>query len=397
MTVGDNKAESIYLDACATTPMHSAVIDKVNRINRECFGNPSSIHLEGIKAAEVLEASRSKIALKLNCSFDDVIFTSGATESVHLALLGSTKHLEPGRIIISDVEHPAVNAAAKQLTKRGWTLKYWPVDLKGNLKLELIDKLLEFPTKLVSIIWAQSEVGSIQPIRRIGEECKSRNILFHTDATQILPQTSIDFNSLPIDMISASAHKLQGPKGIGLLLSKLPNNKKLDSIQGGGNQEFGIRSGTESISLIAGFQTAISLLEERALHTLHKTSFMDKELYSETQKLCKNLCEIKGINLVGNEFNSNRLPHHISILVSNKSGDPISSRKLVRELSEKGIYVSSDSACTASKNQGSKIIKALGYEEKWLNSSIRLSLGPWVDYATLGQVPLTLESLISIL
>ena len=209
---------NIYLDASATTPPHIDVINKLKDIQSECWGNPSSIHKVGVFAREILERSRLSIANKLKASSDDIFFTSGATESNYLSLKVVSNTIDKGRLVISSVEHPSINLIANQLLNDGWDIKYWPVDRYGIIDLDLLEEILSPPTKLVSIIWGQSEIGSIQPINLIGMECKKRNILFHTDATQVLPSGLIDWSKLNVDMLSASAHKLQGPKCIGLLM-----------------------------------------------------------------------------------------------------------------------------------------------------------------------------------
>ena len=184
--------KNIYLDASATTPPHIDVINKLKDIQFECWGNPSSIHKVGVIARDILERSRLSIANKLKASSDEIFFTSGATESNYLALKSVSKNLDKGRLVISSVEHPSINLIANQLRNDGWDIKYWPVDNYGIIDLDLLDQMLSAPTKIVSIIWGQSEIGSIQPINLIGMECKKRNILFHTDATQVLPSGLFD-------------------------------------------------------------------------------------------------------------------------------------------------------------------------------------------------------------
>ena len=254
--------KDIYLDASATTPPHLDVITKLKDIQFECWGNPSSIHKVGVIAREILERSRLSIANKLKASSDELFFTSGATESNYLALKAVSNNLDKGRIVISSVEHPSINLIANQLRNEGWDIKYWPVDRYGIIDLDLLEEVLSPPTKLVSIIWGQSEIGSIQPINLIGMECKKRNILFHTDATQVLPCGLIDWSNLNVDMLSASAHKLQGPKGIGLLMLRKGIQDLLMKNPSYGFKIGSIRSGTESVPLIAGFSTAIDLLNE---------------------------------------------------------------------------------------------------------------------------------------
>ena len=375
-----NIEELIYLDACSTSPMHSSVIDEITRINTKYWGNASSIHLHGIKAAEILEASRFSIARKLGCSYKNIIFTSGATESVHLAIKGIAKTIEPGRIVVSSVEHPSVNEAAKSLIKKGWKIEYWPVDKYGNIRVDQIDKLLSPPTKILSIIWGQSEIGSIQPIITLGNECKKKDIIFHTDATQILPNALFNFDELPVDLLSASAHKFQGPKGIGFLLVKDTLMSNLSPIQAGGSQEFGIRAGTESIALISGMNKALSLVQNKFDQSTNLITLQNPYVSDLTEELTKQLSNIPQLTFIGNKHNNNRLPNHISLLASDRLGEPIYSRDLVKKLSNNGISISSGSACSSSSNSENRSLQAIGLENKWLKSLIRISLGPWLDY-----------------
>ena len=210
----------IYLDAAATTPPLPTVLRCMEHVQRDAWANPSSLHGSGLIAAEALGRFRASIAAALKAEPCQLVFTSGATESVHLALLGATAQQTPGRVVISAVEHPAVEAAAALLVQRGWSLERWPVDSTGVLKLDQLERLLSPPTRLVSLIWAQSEIGTLQPLVQIGAACRERGVVIHTDATQLLPQGLIDWSSLPLDLLSFSSHKLQGPRGVGLLLHR---------------------------------------------------------------------------------------------------------------------------------------------------------------------------------
>ena len=385
----------IYLDACASTPMHKKVVDEMHRINTDFYGNPSSLHKDGIQAAEILELSRLTIADKLGCSYNEVLFTSGATESIHLALKGTTKYIKPGRIIISSVEHPSVESAAISLKEKGWEVDYWPVDDKGNIKIEYTDKLLTSPTNFVSAIWAQSEIGTIQPILKIGKECERRKIIFHTDATQILPNTSLTFKDMPIDLLSGSAHKFQGPKGLGLLLMKRHLADKIHFIQGGGLQEFGLRSGTEPVPLIAGAAKAIKLVENNIEITEKKTILKPSYVSLLTKALIEGLSDINELIWTGNPYHHNRLPNHLSFVLKDKSNAPISSRNFVRQLSNKGVYISTGSACSISSKKNSPVLTALGLQNDLLQSGIRLSLGPWLDYDQINIVPELIKECLS--
>ena len=369
--------KDIYLDASATTPPHLDVINKLKDIQFECWGNPSSIHKVGVIAREILERSRLSIANKLKASSDELFFTSGATESNYLALKAVSNNLDKGRIVISSVEHPSINLIANQLRNEGWDIKYWPVDSYGIIDLDLLEEVLSPPTKLVSIIWGQSEIGSIQPINLIGMECKKRNILFHTDATQVLPCGLIDWSNLNVDMLSASAHKLQGPKGIGLLMLRKGIQDLLMKNPSYGFKNGSIRSGTESVPLIAGFSTAIDLLNEYIEVKDNQTLFPVNNVSKMTSRLKKNLINNKHLTFIGPDIE--RLPNNLSFLCHTESMIPIKGREIVRLLSKHGVYISSGSACSSSSQGPNPILVAINVDKTFQESGLRITIGPWIS------------------
>ncbi|WP_320664490.1 cysteine desulfurase family protein [Prochlorococcus sp. MIT 1223] len=381
-----NIKNNLYLDACSTTPMSKDVIDEINNINLNYFGNPSSIHTNGVEASTILESSRMSISTILNSRIEEIIFTSGATESINLAIKGITENMKTGRIITSRVEHPAVELAVNSLRKLGWDIDYLPVDINGNFKIEYLDKLLRPPTSLVSLIWGQSEIGTVEPINTVGKLCKERNIIFHADATQILPNSLINFRDLPVDMVSISGHKFRGPKGIGLLLVKSNLISQICSQHYGGGQESGLRSGTEAISLIAGMKVAIEKLENNIYYSDQKTFFKSSKVSQITRNLTRTLCNINGVKLFGNDHSFNRLPNHISLILENKNGNPISSRDFVRKMSDNGVSISSGTACSNGSSKASQALLATGLDQKYINSIIRLSLGNWIQLDDIQQI-----------
>ncbi len=382
----------IYLDASSTSPTRFEVISYMHDIESNFWGNPSSIHFHGIRAAEIVERSRLKIATILQALTDEIVFTSGSTESIHLAILGSTKDLMPGRIVISNVEHPSVLSAALQLVNKGWELKFWPVNNYGVIDIDLINDLLKPPTKIVSLIWGQSEIGTIQPIPMIGKECKDRGIIFHTDATQILSQGLFNWRDLNVDLLSLSAHKFQGPKGIGLLLARKEIKKSLSNIQGGGGQESNIRSGTQPITLIAGMSLAIELLNSPIYKedVLNQTEF--EKVSSITRYLRHELEKIQYLRFTGHP--TKRLNNHISMLVGNAENNPLPGRLLVRELSKRGISASSGTACSSGNLTDSPILKAINVSTIWRQSGLRFSLGPWIKCDEIERIPTILRNAI---
>ena len=374
----------IYLDAAATTPPRQDVIEAVVCAQQEAWGNPSSLHNTGVKAAELLERCRWKLAQRFAVAPDQLIFTSGATESVHLAILGSAASHAPGRIVVSGVEHPAVFAAADQLKNKGWSVVFWPVDAMGLIRLEFMEELLDEPTRMVSLIAAQSEVGALQPTALVGRACRDRGITFHSDATQLIPQGCPEFNRFHSDLISLSAHKFQGPRGIGLLIRD--SSHPLVPVQGGGGQEFGLRSGTEALALIAGMAQALSVLPAYHLSGDTIPPGSGPDVRRQRDVLLEALLEIPGFSLLGPNVNQ-RSPNHIAVLVGSAEGQPIPARAMVRELARRGVACSSGSACRSGQRQDSSVLTAMNIPEPWRQSGLRFTLGPWLDDKTLMQVP----------
>jgi len=379
-----------YLDACATSPPSAAVLEAMAKAQATAWANPSSLHGPGLAAAVCLESSRQLLADRLGANAEELIFTSGATESIHLALRGTAQLLEPGRLVISAVEHPATLAAAAHLGRQGWTVAEVPVDRRGVLQLEALEALLTPPTQLVSLIWGQSEVGTLQPLESVSRLCRSAGIPLHVDAVQVVGHRLVDAAALGVDLLSCTAHKLGGPRGIGLLLRRrgvplLP--------QIGGGQEGGLRGGTEAGFLAAGFAQALEEASDRLL----SLGGLDP-LAGLRDPLLARLLELPGVSLSGPapEDREGRLPHHISLVVTSEAGVPLPGRELVRRLWRQGLAVSSGSACSAiaspgSRGGGSAVLRALGYPESHCASGLRISLGPWLCPADLERVPGALE------
>lgn len=378
----------IYLDAAATTPPSADVIERIRVVQADTWANPSSLHGPGIRAADCLERSRQSIASALGAERDQLTFTSGATESVHLALLGTALKRDPARLVISAVEHPAVVAAARRLERQGWQLLQWPVDGDGLIRLELLETMLAPPTQLVSMIWGQSEVGGLQPVLKVAQACRQRGITFHTDATQVIPQGLIRWHDHPIDLLSLSAHKLRGPRGVGLLLHR--SDSVPDPLLGGGGQEGGIRSGTEPVALIAGMAEAMRGLP-RFDPTVHPVPPGDPSVRIQRDRLLERLLRMDGVHLLGPELQA-RLPHHISLLIGDRQGRPLSARAVVRAMARDGLACSSGSACHAGRTEDSPVLAAMGTAPAWRRSGLRLTLGTWLSDADLATVPDRLDA-----
>ncbi|MDH4406921.1 MAG: aminotransferase class V-fold PLP-dependent enzyme [Cyanobium sp. D14.bin.5] len=366
-----------YFDTSATTPTATEVLEAMALAQATAWANPSSLHAPGLAAAEQLERSRLSLAAGLGCEPDELVVTSGGTEAIHLALLGAAAGLTPGRLVITAVEHPATLAAAAQLQQRGWSVQAVPVDRQGLLDLDALDGLLVPPTRLVSVIWGQNEVGSLQPLEAIGARCRRAGVLLHVDAVQVLGHLPINFRQLPIDFLSGAAHKLQGPRGVGLLLVR--RGLALQGQLGGGGQEGGRRGGTEPVVLLSGFAKALEL------------SCATPSLAPLRDSLLHRLLSLPGLRLSGPPPGDSRLPHHLSLLVASEAGLPLSGRNLVRELSRQGFALSSGSACSSSGSAASTVLRALGYGEVDAASGLRISLGPWHRAADLEALVKALQ------
>jgi cysteine desulfurase len=375
-------AQQLYLDASAGAPPAEAVLEVMDAASRTAWANPSSLHGYGLAAADSLERSRRALAAQLGAEVEQLTFCSGGTEAAHLALLGAAAAMTPGRLLISAVEHPAVAAAAERLIGSGWTLERLPVDHLGRVRLDRLEALLEPPTRLVSVIWGQSEVGTLQPLQAIGERCRHAGVILHSDAVQVVGHRPIDFASMPLDLLTVTAHKLQGPRGIGALLAR-PGLELRPMIEGGG-QEGGLRSGTEPVVLAAGFAQALQLAQQRLeLHAGHDP------LEPWRDRLLQALQALGGVELTGCPLE--RLPHHLSVVVRDRAGRPLSGRRLVQALWRQGLAVSSGSACQGGRAGGSPVLQAMGYEPELAASGLRLSLGPWLCEEQLESVPARFE------
>jgi cysteine desulfurase len=368
----------LYLDACAAAPPAQPVIAAMLAAYQGAWANPSSLHGFGFAAADSLERSRQAIATALGFPAGWLTFCSGGTEASHGALLGAASPLPKGRVVISAVEHPAVQAAARQLEAQGWELAIWPVDGVGRVDLAWLDRLLAPPTRLVSVLWGQSEVGTLQPIETIGAACRRAGVLFHSDAVQVLGHQPLAIETLPVDLLTFTAHKIQGPRGIGALVAR--PDLALGAIIGGGGQEAGRRGGTEAVALAAGFAAAIQLAQVRL-----QDSGGHDPLEPERDRLLAALGSLAGVTVSG--CRQRRLPHHLSLVLTSPSGKPLPGRQVVGGLWQRGLAVSSGTACASGRASGSPVLRAMGYDPELAGSGLRLSLGPWLTPDQLQYLP----------
>ena len=370
--------EPLYLDACAAAPLAEPVVAAMVGAYQGAWANPSSLHGFGFAAADSLERSRQAIAAALGCPANWLTLCSGGTEASHGALLGAASHLPKGRLVISAVEHPAVLAAARQLEAQGWELAIWPVDRVGRVDLAWLDRLLAPPTRLVSVIWGQSEVGSLQPIETIGAACRRARVLFHSDGVQVLGHQPLAIEALPVDLLTFTAHKIQGPRGIGALVAR--PDLALGAWIGGGGQEAGRRGGTEAVALAAGFAAATQLAQARL-----KAGGGRDPLEPERDRLLAALETLPGVTITG--CRQRRLPHHLSLVLTSPSGQPLPGRQAVAGLWQRGLAVSSGTACASGRASGSPVLQAMGFPPELAGSGLRLSLGPWLTPEQLQSLP----------
>lgn len=367
----------VYLDNGATTQVAKEVAKSMQTILTKKFGNPSSLHRYGEEAKKELDKARELIAKKINAEPDEIIFTSGGTEADNLAIKGiAYNYKEKGNhIITSRIEHPAVLKACEALEKEGFELTYLSVDKEGFVDLKKLEEAITPETILVTIIHANNEIGTIQEIEKIGQVCKEKNVTFHTDAVQSFTKTPIDVKQMNIDLLSLSAHKLHGPKGIGALFIK--KGIKLKPLFDGGGQEKKIRSGTENLPGIVGFSKAVEIIKEKDLEKIKKLRDM---LIKGIEK------NISDVTLNGPR--DKRLVNNI-----NMSFKYIEGESLLYQLDSKGIAVSTGSACSSKSLEPSHVLLAIGLKPEVAHGSIRLTLS---SYTTEEEIKYTIKNLMEI-
>lgn len=354
---------AIYLDHAATSPVHPEVIKTMVNIEEQFFGNPSSIHRFGREARHQVERSRETIAASIGAKTTEIIFTSGGTEADNLAIIGTAfqRKNERGHIVTTAIEHHAVISACEYLKSLGFEVTYVPVEEDGIVRVEAIESAIREDTFLISVMLANNEVGTIQPVAEIARRLKNSSILFHTDAVQAYGKIPIDIQQLGVDLLSASAHKINGPKGIGFLFVK--EGIPLFPLLHGGEQEKKRRAGTENVAAIVGFQKAVELNEA----SLRKR----QSEYETYRNMLLHLFDQNEIAYVVNGHASKRLPHILNVSFSQTT-----SEALLVSLDLAGVAASSGSACTAGTLKPSHVLQAMfPNDEKRVKSAIRFSFG----------------------
>jgi len=349
----------LYFDHSAPTHIHTDVLSLINEVNQDIYGNPSSIHAAGRTAKHVVETARKQIAAAINCDPKEIIFTGGGSEANNLVLWNmiyrNRKH-----VITSAIEHPAILAVLRQLEHLAITHTIVPVNKYGCVNPEDIDLAIRDDTGLITIMLANNEVGTVEPLQDIAKIAKKHNILFHSDGVQVLGKLPIDVQALGVDMMSFSAHKFYGPKGVGTLYIK--EGVAMKPLIAGGSQEKSLRAGTENVGGIAGLGRAAELVTKSlsdvgrtltALETQFKTKFNEQHR-----------------NIIYNGFEDNHLPGLISLTIPG-----IASDLLLIHLDNEDIAVSSGSACSAGTISPSTVLKSMGISDKQNLETIRISAG----------------------
>lgn len=369
-----------YFDYAATTPVDPRALEAMLPYFSQVFGNPSSVHTFGQQAEAALETAREMVAALFNAHSDEVVFTSCGSESDNLALRGvalaARQQRGANHLLISPVEHHAVSRTAEQLASlHGFELEYLPVDEFGIVQPEEVAARLREDTALVSVMYANNEIGTVNPISEIGALCQARTIPFHTDAVQAAAYLPVDAQALHCDLISVGAHKFYGPKGVGALYVR--KGTPLIPAQTGGGQEFGLRAGTSNIPYIVGLAEAMRLAQqERDQRHAHLRPLRDRIIGQVLE-------EIPQSRLTGHP--SQRLPNHASFVFEGVDGNA-----LLAMLDVEGFACSSGSACKTGSPEPSDVLTALGLARSWALGSLRVTLGS-------GSTPEQVEDFLEIL
>mgnify|MGYP002388514407 FL=1 len=350
------------MDHSATTPVAAEVLEAMLPYFSDKFGNASSLHGFGREAREALEESRQKVARLLNADPGEIVFTSGGTESDNLALRGiAYKNRNSGRhIITSQIEHPAILETCRSLEREGFTVTYLPVNREGLIELSELERTIRPDTILISIMHANNEVGTIQPLEEVGRLAADRDIYLHTDAVQTVGKIPVDVEAMGADLLSLSAHKLYGPKGVGALFIR--RGTKIQSLATGGGHERNLRSGTENVAGIVGLARAADLAREEMAAEGHRLV----ELRDRLAELV--LGRVKDAWINGSM--EKRLPGSLNLGFSYVEGE-----SLLLYLDSKGIAVSTGSACSSHKLEPSHVLLALGLRPEQCHGSLRITMG----------------------
>lgn len=369
----------IYLDHHATTPCDPRVVEAMLPTFREQFGNAASRqHVFGVEASELVERAREQVASLIQCDPREIVFTSGATESNNLAIKGLVEHLAESapHVVTSVIEHKAVLDSCQSLEEKGVEVTYVGVERDGCLRLEELEKALRPETALVTVMFANNEIGTVQPVREIGRLCRERGLRFHCDAVQALPHLVCDVSELGVDLLSLSAHKMYGPKGIGALYVRRRGPRvRLRPLIDGGGHERGLRSGTLNVSGIVGFGKACELvIEERA---------SDAERSSKLRDRLKKALLDTVPDVAINGSLDHRLPNNLNI-----SFLGVEAEKLIEEV--EGLAISSGAACSSASRDSSYVLRSIRASDRALAGSVRFGVG---RFTTAGEIDRAVEAI----
>ncbi len=378
--------EKIYLDYNSTTPMDEAVVETMRKVMAEDYGNPSSFHGFGVKAKAAMDEARGKIAAVLGAESSEIYFTSGGTEADNLALKGAAyaRQKKGKHIIISKIEHHAVLESAHFLEKNSYEVTYLDCDRDGVVSIDQLRRVIKPETTIVSVIMANNETGVIQPIREMAAVCREASVLFHTDAVQAVGKIPVNVKDLGVDMLSLSAHKFYGPRGIGALYIR--QGVRITPLFHGGGHERRKRAGTENVPAIVGMAKAIEIAADKLDSEHARMSELGDYLIEQVQS------KIPEVYLNGSR--DNRVPSTVNLSFKGVEGESI-----ILSLDLKGIAVSSGSACTSGTLEASHVLAAMGIDTLLAQGSIRFSLGrhttrEQLDY-TVSVLPEIIERLRS--
>ncbi len=350
----------IYLDNAASTQIHNDVLNSMLPYLKEQYGNPSSIHRYGRLTRKAIHKARKQIASLINADPAEILITSGGTESNNTALVGISSQFPDSQIITSSIEHDAILEPCKKLNSKGFQVNYLPVDKFGMIDTSDLENIISKKTSLVSVMFGNNEVGTIQPISEIAKLCHENEIIFHTDAVQAVGKIPIDVKELGTDLLSISSHKLHGPKGIGALYIR--DGVKIDPIILGGGQEFRLRSGTENVASIVGFGKACEIAQNHLI----ENNLLIKKL--QNLLIVRILDEIPEVTFNGHS--ESRLSNNTHFTFLGVNGED-----LIIKLDEYGIAASTGSACSVNTQKASHVLESMGFSLEQITGSLRLTVG----------------------
>ncbi len=373
----------IYVDNSATTAVDPQVIEAMVPYLSELWGNPSSLHEPGHAAHDAIGRAREQIAEMCNCQNDEVYFSASGTLANNIAILGRARFAEANglgkHLITSSIEHSAVMGPAQFLESSGWRVTYLPVNEEGFINSNDLRKAINRDTAIITIAWANNEIGTIQPLEEFAQIAQQADIFFHTDAIQVPGKLAIDLKKIPVSALSISGHKFNAPKGIGALFVR--NGSNIMPITFGGGQEQGLFPGTESVANIVGIGKAAQLAKQNLVHTKAKLIKMQNEVIEK-------LSSLTNIKFTGPTDLTKRLPGHISLVVPGVSGET-----LILRCDLHGIYLSSGSACSNKIIEPSYVLRAIGLPDREALGAVRISLGKFNTEADCEEICASLENI----